>query len=164
MWLEFHGETFTPRSTRAKHCFLRSWFASLPKGPFRTKNSTESKFTTASKKRYGNSKTLQRVLRSACFSRKKKQENGTESEKLRQEQNTTDSGAVLFLVQKGPLGSHLLSRRLSISLFLLALPVTACFCFSSSSCPLPQPKTKVQYRPVSGVVLKKSRSSAIIPW
>ena len=34
-----------------------------PKGPFRTKNSTESKFTTARKKRYGNSKTLRIVPR-----------------------------------------------------------------------------------------------------
>ena len=37
----------------------------MPKGPFRTKNGTESKFTTAREKRYGNSKTLRRVLRSA---------------------------------------------------------------------------------------------------
>ena len=36
---------------------------SLPKGPFRTKNSTESKFTTARKIRYGSSKTLRRVLK-----------------------------------------------------------------------------------------------------
>ena len=43
----------------------------LPKRPFRTKKSTESKFTTARKKRYGNNKTLQRVLRSACSCRKK---------------------------------------------------------------------------------------------
>ena len=35
------------------------------KGPFRTKNSTESKFTSARTKRYGNSKALRRVLRSA---------------------------------------------------------------------------------------------------
>ena len=35
---------------------------------------------------------------------KKRQENGTESEKLRPEQNNTDSSAVLFLVPKGPLG------------------------------------------------------------
>ena len=72
----------------------------IPKGPFRTKNSTASKFTAAREKCYGKSKTLRRVLRSACFSRKKRQENGTESKKLR----TTDSGAVLFLVRKGPLG------------------------------------------------------------
>ena len=51
-----------------------------PKGPFRTKNSTESKFR---KKRYGNSKTLRMVLRSACFSREKWQENGTDSKTLR---------------------------------------------------------------------------------
>ena len=37
-------------------------------------------------------------------SRQKRQENGTESEKLRRLQNTTDSGAVLFLAPKGPLG------------------------------------------------------------
>ena len=85
----------------------------LPKGPFRTKNSTESKFTTARKIRYGSSKTLRRVLRSACFSRRKRQKNGTDSEKLRQQQNTTDSGTVLFLVRKGPLG--LLSERIGWS-------------------------------------------------
>ena len=37
-------------------------------------------------------------------SRHKRQENGTESERLRRWQNTTDSRAVLFLVRKGPLG------------------------------------------------------------
>ena len=56
---------------------------------------------------YGNSKTLRIVLRSAGFSRKKRQENGTDIEKLRRQQNTTDSGAVLFLVRKGPLGQAL---------------------------------------------------------
>ena len=55
----------------------------VPKGPFRTKNSTESKFTTARKKRYGNSKTLRIVLRSACFSMKKRQKNGMDSKRLR---------------------------------------------------------------------------------
>ena len=43
----------------------------VPKGPFRAKNSTESKFTTARKIRYGSSKTIRRVLRSACPSRKR---------------------------------------------------------------------------------------------
>ena len=38
------------------------------------------------------------------FSRQKKHENGTESEKRRRSQKTTDSSAVLFLVWKGPLG------------------------------------------------------------
>ena len=69
-----------------------------------TKNSTESEFRYGEKIRYGRSKTLWRGLRSACFSRQKRQENGTESEKLRRRQNTTDSSAVLFLVRKGPLG------------------------------------------------------------
>ena len=55
-------------------------------------------------KRYGNSTALRVVLRSACFSRKKRQETGTDTEKLRRQQNTTDSGAVLFLIRKGPLG------------------------------------------------------------
>ena len=73
----------------------------LLKGPVRTKNSTESKFTTAREKRYGNSKTLRIVLRSASFSRKKRQENGTDTEKLRRQQNTADLSAVLFLVRKG---------------------------------------------------------------
>ena len=54
-----------------------------PKGPFRTKNSTESKFTTAREKRSGKSKTLRIVLRSACFSKKKRQENGTDAKRLR---------------------------------------------------------------------------------
>ena len=85
----------------------------LPKGPVRTKNSTESKFTTAREKRYGNSETLRIVLRSAPCSRKERQENGTDTEKLRRQQNTTDSGAVLFLVRKGPLGLRRVLRRFS---------------------------------------------------
>ena len=52
-------------------------FNTLPKGPSHAKNSTESKFTTG-KKRYGNSKTLRRVLRGASLSRQKRQENGTD--------------------------------------------------------------------------------------
>ena len=74
------------------------------KGPYRTKNTTETEFRCGEKIRYGRSKTLRRGVRNACFSRGKRQENGTESEKLRRQQNTTDSSAVLFLVQKGPLG------------------------------------------------------------
>ena len=54
--------------------------------------------------RYGRSKALWKGLRNACFCRQKRQENGTESEQLRRQQNTTDSNAVLFLVRKGPLG------------------------------------------------------------
>ena len=77
----------------------------LPKGPFRTKNSTESEFRYGHQIRYGRSKTLRRGLRSACSSRKKSQENGTDAEKLRRWQNSTDSSAVLFLVRKGPLGT-----------------------------------------------------------
>ena len=47
------------------------------------KQSTESKFTTERKNRYGDSKTVQRVLRNACFflSRKKRHENGSDSKK-----------------------------------------------------------------------------------
>ena len=41
-------------------CFFRNFL--IPKGPLRTKNSTESKFTTATEKRYGKSKTLRIVL------------------------------------------------------------------------------------------------------
>ena len=56
----------------------------FPKGPSRTKNSTESKFATARKKSYGDSKTLRRVLRSACFSGEKKAgKRYRDSEKLR---------------------------------------------------------------------------------
>ena len=64
----------------------------------------ESEFRYGEQIRYGRSKTLRRGLRSACFSRKKRQENGTDTEKLRRLQNSTDSSAILFLVQKGPLG------------------------------------------------------------
>ena len=55
--------------------------STVPKGPFRTKNSMESKFTTARKnataiaKRYG---WCSEVL---VLSRKKRQENGTDSKK-----------------------------------------------------------------------------------
>ena len=59
------------------YCHMSSRRVGVPKGPFRTKNSTESKFTTAKKERYGNSKTLRRVLRSACFSTKKRKEGGS---------------------------------------------------------------------------------------
>ena len=43
----------------------------LPKGPFRTKNTTESELRYGEQIRYGRSKTLRRGLRSACFSRKR---------------------------------------------------------------------------------------------
>ena len=39
----------------------------VPKGPSRTKNSTESKFATGRRNRYGDRKTLRRALRSAWF-------------------------------------------------------------------------------------------------
>ena len=49
---------------------------------------------------------LRRGLRNACFSRKRRRENGTDdTEKLRRWQNSTDSSAVLFLVRKGSLGT-----------------------------------------------------------
>ena len=55
-----------------------------PKDPPVLKISTESKFTTGRKiATASNSKTLRRVLRSACFSREKRQENGTDSNNLR---------------------------------------------------------------------------------
>ena len=78
----------------------------MPKGPSRTKNSTESEFRYGEKIGNGRSKTLRRGLRNACFSRTKRQENGTAYEKLRRQQNTTDSSAVLFLVRMGPLGGQ----------------------------------------------------------
>ena len=84
--------------------------AAIPKGPSRTKSTTESEFRYGEKIRYGRSKTLWRGLRSACFSRKRSQENGADTEKLRWWQNGTDSSAVLFLVRKGPLDSCLLSQ------------------------------------------------------
>ena len=54
-----------------------------PKGPSRTKITTESKFGTGSKIRYGHKRKLQRLLRNACFPKEKKQKNGTDNEKLR---------------------------------------------------------------------------------
>ena len=59
---------------------------------------TGSKFGTDVAKRYGEGSEV------LVFSRKKRQENGTDPEKLRRWQNSTDSSAVLFLVRKGPLG------------------------------------------------------------
>ena len=47
---------------------------------------------------------LRRGLESACFPSEKWQENGADSEKLRRLRNTADSGSVVFLVRKGPLG------------------------------------------------------------
>ena len=82
------------------------------KRPFRTKNRTESKFTTARQKRCGKSKTLRRVLRSACFSWKKRQENGTDSKKkpkhAKNSQNSCFSAvfpAVFRLFDRDPLGT-----------------------------------------------------------
>ena len=40
-----------------------------------------------------------------AFLGKRRQEDGTESEKLQRSQHTTDSSAGLFLVRKGPLGT-----------------------------------------------------------
>ena len=54
-----------------------------PKGPSHTKTTMESESRYGEKIRYGRSKTLRRGLRHACFCRQKRQENGTESEKLR---------------------------------------------------------------------------------
>ena len=56
-------------------------FFFVPKGPCRTKNSTASKFGMGRKNRYGNSKNATESLRSACFCRERRHENGTESEK-----------------------------------------------------------------------------------
>ena len=42
----------------------------------------ESQFSMGSKIRYGDEKTLQRLLRNACFPKEKKQKNGTDTEKL----------------------------------------------------------------------------------
>ena len=54
--------------------------SSSPKRPSHTKNTTESEFRYGEKIRYRRSKTPRRGLRNACFSRHKRQENGTESE------------------------------------------------------------------------------------
>ena len=55
-----------------------------------------------SAKRYGEGSEM------LVFSRKRRQGNGAESEKLRREkQHTTASSAVLFLVWKGPLENKL---------------------------------------------------------
>ena len=84
--------------TVQEHLLIGSPTALLPKGPFRTKSGTESKFTPARTIRYGSSKTLHRVLISASFSGKTRQENGTDGKKTTAvaKINTTDSGAVLF--------------------------------------------------------------------
>ena len=80
----------------------------VSKGPFRTKNSTESKFTTAREKRYGNSKTLRRVLRSACFFKeKKRQENGTGIVKTTAVAKYYGFGRRTIFCMKGPLGMFL---------------------------------------------------------
>ena len=48
-----------------------------------TKNTTESKFGTGSKIRYGDKKTLRRLLlRNACFPKRKKRKSGTDYQKL----------------------------------------------------------------------------------
>ena len=47
---------------------------------------------------------LRRALSYACVSRKKRQGKQYRNWKLRWQQNTTDSSAVVFLVQRGPLG------------------------------------------------------------
>ena len=57
-------------------------------------------FATEGAKRYGKGSEM------PCFSRERRQENGTETEKLRRWQNIMDSSAVLFLVRKGPLGTN----------------------------------------------------------
>ena len=57
-----------------------------PKKPSRTKTTTESTSRYGEKIRYRRSKTLRRGLRNACFSRQKRQENGTDCERLRRKQ------------------------------------------------------------------------------
>ena len=52
--------------------------------------------------------TLGFARRCLFFSRQNRQENGTDSEKLRQEQNATDSGAVVFLVHQEALKGDIL--------------------------------------------------------
>ena len=52
-----------------------------PKGPFRTKIVRRANSLRREKFWYGSRKTLRRVLRSACFSRKERQENSTDSKK-----------------------------------------------------------------------------------
>ena len=64
---------------------------------------TGTKFGTDVAKRHG--------LRSACFSRKRRQENGTDTDKLRRWQNSTDSSAISFLVRKGPLDCSSLENK-----------------------------------------------------
>ena len=46
-------------------------FSVISKEPFRTKNTTESEFGTGSKIRYREKKTLQRLLRNACFTKRR---------------------------------------------------------------------------------------------
>ena len=71
----------------------------MPKGPSRAKITTESTFGTGNKIRYGDKKTLRRLLRNVCFPKEaeeRKKKNGTDNQKLRPLQNTTDSSTVVF--------------------------------------------------------------------
>ena len=97
---ERYGEIPSGKSKTHKHT---PPFTKTTQGTLRTKNATESEFRYGEQIRYRCGKTLRRGLRSACFSRKKMQENGTDTEKLQwRQQHNMDSSAVLFLVRKGP--------------------------------------------------------------
>ena len=92
---------------------LRS-FPDLPKGPSRTKNTTESEFRYGESIRYGNSKTLRRGPRNAGFSRQRKGRKMVQTAKnYEAAARYYGSGrAVRFLVRKGPC-PDLSSQRVS---------------------------------------------------
>ena len=79
---------------------------SYPRGPpvlkilRRANSAREVNFATEASKRYGEGSEVLVFF----FSGEKRQENSTDTEKLRRWQYTTDSSAALFLVRKGPLG------------------------------------------------------------
>ena len=70
----------------AAYGFTGAFGRNLPKGPFRTKSSTESKVTTAREKKKNATAIAKRYGECSevlVFLGKKRQENGTESQKLR---------------------------------------------------------------------------------
>ena len=64
----------------------------VPKGPSRTKNTTESEFRYGEKIRYGRSKTLRRGLRNACF-------RGKRDRKTVQKVKNYGSGKILRILE-----------------------------------------------------------------
>ena len=101
LWDAFKYCVFeAPKLVSTKTLLLKHYY---PKDPFvlkierRVNFGTGSKFGTDVAKRNGEGSEV------LVFSRKKRQENGMDTERLRWWQNSMDSSAVPFLVRKGPL-------------------------------------------------------------